>query len=68
MVVVMTPPAAKLDRQRLIRLRESLIDCDIVVDDARLAVDRTVAEFRLAVSARDAIARQLAAHLDETAA
>jgi hypothetical protein len=48
-----------LDLQRLIRLRENLLDFDILVDDARRGVERATQELHRAIAARDAAAVEL---------
>lgn len=55
-------------RQRLIQLREAVIDWDIAVDDARVDLDRSLERFKVAVANRDAAAQQLAVLIDATAA
>ena len=48
------------DWHRIAQHRESLIDLDSVVDDARAELDRALDAFRTAVTARDETARRLA--------
>lgn len=55
-------------RQRLMHLREAVIDWDIAVDDARVDLDRSLERFKVAVANRDAAAQQLAVLIDSTAA
>jgi hypothetical protein len=58
-MIVNSSIARDLDRQLMIRLKESLLDLDILVDDARVETDRAVERFKLAVARRDATARRL---------
>jgi hypothetical protein len=56
----------ELDRQLICRLRDSLIDSDIVVDDLRREVDAAVGRFKTAIAHRDRIAAQLEAAINRT--
>jgi hypothetical protein len=56
--------AHEFDRQLLIRLRESPIDWDIVVDESRRDVDGAVERPKTAVRPRDHVAAHLAAAID----
>jgi hypothetical protein len=62
--------ARHIDKRVIARLRDQLIDHDILVDDSRADVDRAVEQFKTAVQRRDAIAEQLRqaiAHLEPAA-
>lgn len=50
--------------RRLDVLRDSVIDLDIVVDDARRALDAAIDDYRAAVRERDEALRALLAALD----
>jgi hypothetical protein len=55
-----------LERARaLTQARENLIDCDIVVEDARHELHGVLARLRRAVAARDAEARRLVVMIDD---
>lgn len=49
---------------RLDVLRDSVIDLDIMVDDARRALDAAIDDYRAAVRERDEALRRLVAALD----
>jgi hypothetical protein len=53
----------ELKRQLIVRLRESLIDYDILVDDARRDVDRALEQLRVATIRRDVAAARLLAQI-----
>jgi hypothetical protein len=53
---------------RIQRLRDSLIDLDIVVDDARHELVAAIVRLRTAIRDRDAALRALLAGLDATEA
>ena len=60
----------EFDRQLLIRLKEDILDYDILIDDRRRELDDAVERLREVVFRRDDLVRQLAALLarHETAA
>jgi hypothetical protein len=51
--------ARELDKQLLTRLRDGLLDWEIVVDDTRREIDAAVDRLRLAVRRRDQLAAQV---------
>lgn len=54
------PLAATIDRRlRVERLRDALLDAEIVVDDTRRKFEDVIGRLRAAVAARDTLAREL---------
>ena len=51
----------ELNRQLIMRLRDSLYDCDIAVDDARQELTDVLERVRLRVKQRDEVAKRLEA-------
>ena len=60
--------ARELDHRYRTHLREALIDANILVQDAKVDVDRAVEQLKLTVQRRDSIARRLMDAIDEEAA
>lgn len=54
-----------LKRQRVMRLRDNLLDTDIAVDDARRDLEDVLRRLRSLVHSRDDVARELEALIDD---
>jgi hypothetical protein len=55
-----SPHGRELRRAYLTKLRESVFDCDIALDDARDSLLRALDDLRAALQRRDDVVRQLA--------
>lgn len=60
-----TPYERENRRRFIVQLRENLLDADIVVDDCRSDVTRSIEALELAIAARDSAAAHLTFYIAE---